>query len=709
MSDATPRAVKDPRAAQEPPRAPLHPHTVTAGGETWTDEYAWIRAENWRDVLRDPAALPTPIRELLKAENAYADEILAQSAALQRQLTREMRARLKEDENEPPAPDGPWSYYTRFRNGGQHRIACRRPRNGGQETVLIDGDARARGQAFFYLGAARHSPDHNKFAWSADEKGSEMYLIHVRDLVDDVDLADRIENATGELVWARDSRSFLYVVQDEQHRPCRVMLHQLGTPAGEDVCIFEEADPAWFISLSPTRLGLRVFVQVHGHDATEFHVVDLSAPLDPPRPMAPRRLGFRYQPFDHGEVFFIKSNRDGALDFELLVAPSEAPQEANWRPYLPEQPGRLIENVGVFQDFLVLHARENNVPHLIVRDLHDGSSHEIAFDPPTYFLKLETVYEFETSVFRFSFSSMACSQETYDYDMATRQRRLVKKQATPPSFHAPDYVVEGLFAQALDGESVPISVLRRRDVVIDGSAPLLIYGYGAYGHSVDAGFSANRFSLVDRGFVYAIAHVRGGSEKGFRWYEAGKLANKANTFSDFLAATRYLAKAGYADPQRIIAHGGSAGGLLMGAIANIAPELYAGIIADVPFVDVLNTMLDASLPLTPPEWLEWGDPARDPEAFANIKAYSPYDNVRPQRYPAILALAGLADPRVTYWEPAKWVARLRATMTGGGPILLRTAMEAGHAGAPGRFDRLEEIARVYSFAISVAEGRIRNV
>ena len=688
------------------PRAAIRPFEVRAQGETWRDDYAWIRAENWREVLRDPAALPGEIRDLLEAENAYADAVLAPTRALQRQLVREMRARLREDDSEPPAPDGPFNYYSRFRHGGQHRIYCRRPREGGKETVLIDGDARAADRPFFHLGAARHSPDHCKFAWSSDDKGSEMHAIRVRDIGDEADLADCVEKATGDVVWTRDSGAFLYVLQDENHRPWRVMLHRLGAPSGEDVCVFEEADPAWFITLSATRLGRRAFILVHGHDGSEAHIVDLEAPTAKPRLIAPRRPGLRYQPMDHGDVFFIKTNSGGARDFQIVTAPSAAPEEANWRTFLPAKDGRLIETVALFKDFLVLLAREENVPRLIVHHLTSGEAHEIAFEAQTYFLKLETVFEFDSPVFRFSYSSMACSQETYDYDMAARQRFLLKKQMTPNDFDATAYVVRSLLAPAPDGESVPVSLIYRRSTPIDGTAPMLIYGYGAYGHAMDASFSTNRLSLVDRGFVYAIAHVRGGTEKGWRWYEEGKLRNKANTFGDFLAATRHLIAQRFADPRRIVAQGGSAGGMLMGAIANMAPDLFAGIVADVPFVDVLNTMLDASLPLTPPEWLEWGDPIRDRRAFETLRAYSPYDNVKAQRYPAILALAGLTDPRVTYWEPAKWVAKLRATMTGGGPILLRTAMGAGHAGAPGRFDRLEEIARAYAFAIAVANGEI---
>jgi oligopeptidase B len=695
-----------PRAAPTPPVAPRRPEQRSAHDVAWVDDYAWIRADNWREVLRDPAMLPADIRELLEAENAYAEALLAPTRNLQRQLVREMRARLKEDDSDVPQVDGPYAYYSRFRQGGQHRIYCRKPRGGGRESVLIDGDARAEGKNFFQLITARHAPDHAKLAWSADDKGSEMYAISVRDLVGEVDLPDRVERATGEVVWTRDSRAFLYVEVDENHRPWRVMLHRLGTSQSDDAQIFEEADPAWFIAVRPSRLGRVAMISVHGHDASETHVVDLADPAARPRLIAPRRSGHRYEAMDHGDVFYIRTNSGGARDFRIVVAPRAAPQEANWWVLVPHQDGRLIEQATLFKTFLVVLAREDGAPRLFVHDLASGAAHAIAFEAQTYQLTLETVYEFDTTMFRFSFASMACSQEIYDYDVTLRQRMLRKKQMTPKDFDASAYVTRSVFARADDGESVPISLLYRRDLALNGTAPLLIYGYGAYGHSIDAGFSTNRLSLVDRGFVYAIAHVRGGTEKGWRWYEGGKLAAKPNTFADFITATRHLVAEGFASAKDVIAHGGSAGGMLMGAIANMAPELYAGVIADVPFVDVLNTMLDGSLPLTPPEWLEWGDPIRSLDAFASIRGYSPYDNVRAQRYPAILALAGLTDPRVTYWEPAKWVAKLRATMTGGGPIILRTAMEAGHGGSPGRLERLDDVARAYAFAIACAEGRI---
>jgi oligopeptidase B len=690
-----------------PPRAEIRPAILSAHGFSWTDDYAWIRADNWREVLRDSGRLPSDIRALLQAENAYADAVLAPTLGLQKELKREMRARLKEDDSEPPQVDGPWAYYSRFRPGGQHRIYCRRPRAGGAETILIDGNARGGGMAFFHLATARHSPDHSKFAWSFDDLGSEILTVAIHDLALEQDLADRVAGATGNVVWTRDSQAFLYVEQDESHRPCRVMLHRLMTAQTDDVEVFAEDDPAWFIGIEPTRLGRAAIISVHGHDASEALIVDLDHPLAPPRLVAPRRPGFRYEVMDHGDRFFIRTNVR-APDFKIVVAPRDAPQEANWRDVVAERDGRFIADATLFRDHLVLLMREMSRPRLVVFDLNSEESQEIAFDEETYFLRLEPVYEFDASLIRFSYSSLARPQETYDYDVVDRRRSLVKRQAMPPSFDPQAYVARLVFAPADDGETVPVSLLYRQGVKLDGSAPLLVTGYGAYGYAAEASFSTNRFSLVDRGFVFAIAHVRGGTDKGWRWYEDGKLGKKPNTFRDFLAALRFLVAEGFTSAGRVVAQGGSAGGLLMGAVANLAPHLFAGVIADVPFVDVLATMLDRSLPLTPPEWLEWGDPIHNKAAFETIRSYSPIDNVRAQAYPAILALAGLTDPRVTYWEPAKWVARLRATMTGGGPILLRTAMDAGHAGQPGRYDRLEEVARQYAFAIASVEGALQQ-
>src|ERR1700722_15418613 len=626
LASRDPCAAPSRGAARNPPpaRAEFRPATLSSLGLSWVDYYACMRADDWREVLRDPSQLPADIRTLLEAENAYADAVLAPTLGLQKELKREMRARLKEDDSEPPQVDGPWAYFSRFRPGGQRRIHCRKPREGGAETVLIDGDARAEGQAFFHLAGARHSPDHSKIAWSSDDLGSEMLTISVRELEHETDLVGRVVGATGDIVWTRDSQAFLYVEQDEDHRPCRVMLHRLGTAQTDDVEIFVEADPAWFIGIEPTRLGRAALISVHGHDASEALVIDLDHPTAPPRLIAPRRSGLHYEVMDHGDRIFIRTNAE-APDFKIVVAPRDAPQEANWRDFVAERDGRFIADAMLFRDQLVLLMREMSRPHLVVFDLKSGESHEIGFDEETYFLRLETVYEFDTSLIRFSYSSPATPQETYDYDVVTRRRTLVKRQTMPRGFDPQAYVARLVFAPAEDGESMPVSLLYKRGAKVDGSAPLFITGYGAYGYAAEASFATNRFSLVDRGFVFAIAHVRGGTDKGWRWYEDGKLGKKPNTFGDFLAAVRFLITEGLTNCGQVVAQGGSAGGLLMGAIANLAPDLFAGIIADVPFVDVLATMLDASLPLTPPEWLEWGDPIHDKGGVGNMRAYSPID------------------------------------------------------------------------------------
>ncbi|HTJ01167.1 MAG TPA: prolyl oligopeptidase family serine peptidase, partial [Methylovirgula sp.] len=424
-----------------------------------------------------------------------------------------------------------------------------------------------------------------------------------------------------------------------------------------------------------------------------------------PRLVAPRIEEQRYSVDVWGDSLFILTNADGAEDFKIARAPLANPDRAHWQDVVPHRRGRLITAMKVFKNYLVWLEREAGLPRIVCRDLTSGVDYAVSFEEEAYQLSLIENRGYETNVLRFAYSSMTTPRETYDYDLATRSRVLRKRQEIPSGHDPANYVTRRLFATAPDGESVPISILHRRDFAKDGKAPLLLYGYGAYGMAMPASFDANRLSLVDRGFVYAIAHIRGGTDKGWHWYLDGKLAKKPNTFSDFIAAGKYLAAENYTRAGRIVARGGSAGGMLMGAVANLAPELFAGIIADVPFVDVLNTMLDAELPLTPPEWLEWGNPIDDAQAFATIRAYSPYDNVAAKAYPPILALGGLTDPRVTYWEPAKWVARLRATMTGGGPILLKTNMGAGHGGAAGRFDQLAEVALQYAFALACVAKR----
>jgi oligopeptidase B len=691
-----------------PPRAEARPNETIVHGEVLRDDFAWIKAANWQEVLREPAKLPAEIRAYLEAENAHAAGIMSPLTDLQATLVAEMRGRIKEDDATVPVPHGPFAYYTRHRNGGQHPLACRVARAGGEETVMLDGDALAQGKPFYHLGSRQHSDDHRYLAWSYDEAGSEFYTIKVRDLATLQDLPDTVGDASGDVVWDKAGSSFLYVVIDASHRPRQVKRHVLGSPAEEDVLVYEEKADGWFVHLEQSQSGAFAFITISDHETTEAWMLRRADLGNAPVLIAAREEGVRYEPEHHGEKLVMLTNADGAEDFKIVTAPLGPAPRSTWQDLVSHRPGVLILSIAVFSRWLIRLEREDARPRIVVRDLAEGGEHAVAFDEEAYSLWAAPGYEFETDTLRFVYSSPTTPSETYDYDLVQRSRSLLKRQ-TVPSGHDPSlYVVRRLFATAQDGAQVPVTVLHGRDVALDGRAPCLLYGYGAYGHAIPAAFDTRCLSLVDRGFVYAIAHIRGGTEKGWAWYTGGKRAAKTNTFKDFIAAGEMLAAQGYTARGRIVAQGRSAGGMLMGAVANMAPELFSAVIAEVPFVDVLATMLDASLPLTPPEWPEWGNPITSAEDFETIRSYSPYDQVSAQRYPAILAIGGLTDPRVTYWEPAKWIAQLRARATGGGPFVLRIDMDSGHGGASGRFDRLKEIAQSYAFAIAVAERRLGN-
>ncbi len=685
-----------------PPLATLKPHRTTWHGVTLDDPFHWLRAGNWQEVMRNPSALEPEIRAYLEAENAYADAALSDTADLQKTLFEEMKARLKPDDRTVPSPDGPYEYFSSFATGGQYPRLGRRPRGGGEEAILIDGNAEAAGKTYWDLGCSSHSPDHRLVAFATDDKGSELYTVRIRDTATGADLADVIEDTRGDVVWGADSRTLYYIRVDANHRPRAVWRHTVGRPLSTDELVYEEADESFFLALGHTQSRAFVLINAHDHQTSEFHVLDANDPAAKPRLIVPRARGHEYDVEHHGERFIITTNSGDAEDFRIVEAPVADPRLENWREIVPHRPGRLIIETAVTEHHIVRLEREDSLPRIVVRRIADGNEHAIAFAEEAYSLGIAGGYEFHTSNLRFTYSSMTTPVETYDYDMATRTRVLRKRQEIPSGHNPDDYVTRRLFAVAADGERVPVSLLYRKSTPLDGTAPLYLYGYGSYGISMPASFSAGRLSLVDRGFIFALAHVRGGKDKGYRWYTEGKGPKKVNTFTDFIAAGEMLAAEGLTRRGRIVANGGSAGGMLMGAVANIAPDLFLGIIADVPFVDVLNTMLDKDLPLTPPEWPEWGNPIESAEDFATIRAYSPYDNVTANAYPHILATGGLTDPRVTYWEPAKWVAKLRRHSTGDKLLLLKINMGAGHGGASGRFERLKEAARDFAFALKIA-------
>ncbi|WP_184654964.1 S9 family peptidase [Rhizobium soli] len=685
-----------------PPVAAKKPVTDTRHGITRTDDYAWFRADNWQQMFKDPSILDPEIRTHLEGENAYMEAAMGDTAALQKTLFAEMRGRIKEDDSSVPMKDGPFAYGSLFVTGGEQPKYFRTPRDGGDQTILLDGDKEATGKDYFRLAGIDHATDHSKGIWGYDDKGSEYFTLRVRDLSTGEDMSDLLENTAGGGVWAPDGKSFFYTLQDENHRPSKVFHHILGTPQSDDRLVFEEKDPGFFMGVGGSLLDDVIYLDIHDHETSEYRLIPTSDLTAEPKLVAAREEGIEYSMTEGGDVFYILTNDGDAKDFKIVEAPFAAPGKENWKEIVPHEPGRLIISHMAYEQHLIWLQRNQGLPEIIIRDRRTGEEHSIAFAEEAYSLGLSGAAEYDSTVIRFSYSSMTTPTQLYDYDMVSRTRTLLKTQEIPSGHNAADYVTRRVMAPSHDGELVPVSLLYRKDTPLDGTAPCLLYGYGAYGMTIPASFSTNNLSLADRGFIYAIAHIRGGKDKGFAWYEDGKMEAKENTFKDFIAAADHLVTEGFTSYENIIAEGGSAGGMLMGAIANMAPEKFAGIIAAVPFVDVLNTMLDDTLPLTPPEWPEWGNPIESLEEYQWIAAYSPYDNVGAKPYPPILAISGLTDPRVTYWEPTKWVAKLREFSTGSAPILLKTNMAAGHGGKSGRFQRLEEIAFEYAFAIKVA-------
>lgn len=683
-----------------PPKAPQHPVKTTYHGHTRVDDFAWLKDENWQRVMHEPDVLNNDIRAYLDAENAYTSAWMNDTADLQKTLFNEMRARIQEEDSSVPDPDGAYAYYVRYVEGGQHPKFCRVANDGnGDEQILLDGDAEGADQTFYKIGAFSHSPSHDYAAFCEDRSGAEIYQVRFRDLKTGEDLEDRIGNASPDIEWAEDGKTLFYTVLDDSHRPSKVMRHTLGDNPANDVVVFEENDPGFFVGLSKTESRRFIIIDSHDHVTSEVHLVPAVTPRDVPFVVAPRDPGVEYSVAERDNRLIILTNADGAVDFKIVTTSIKSPGRPYWQDLIPETPGTLIVETQVFENYLVRLERVDALSRIVVRDWESTQEFTIRFEEEAYSLSLQGGFEFSTDILRFAYSSPTTPRRIIDFNMRTQARTLRKEDVVPSGHDPADYVTRRINAVAADGALVPITVLYRADLVLDGSAPVLLYGYGSYGMSMPASFVTPRLSLVDRGFVYAIAHIRGGMEKGYAWYTAGKTTQKKNTFTDFIAAAECLIEKNLARPGNIAIHGGSAGGMLMGVCTNMRPDLWRAVVADVPFVDVLNTMCDTSLPLTPIEWPEWGNPIEDETAYHYMLSYSPYENVEAKDYPAILATAGLTDPRVTYWEPAKWVAQLRRLKTDDNPLLLKTNMSAGHAGASGRFDRLEELAFNYAFVL----------
>ena len=689
-----------------PPVARKIPVTIEQLGRVRTDDYQWMKDDNWQAVLRDPTLIKADVKEHLTAENAYREAMMASTVPLQTAMFEEMKGRIKEDDSSVPSPDGPWEYYTEFKTGDQHPRYMRTVRltypglqidaNHPRTELLLDANELARGKAYSDVGSTAYSPDHKLFAYSEDAQGSEVFRIDVKDLETGEVLPDSIQSASDNFVFSADSQWIYWTNRDDNGRPDKIF--RRPARGGPTTLVYEETDDGMFQSVGRTSDDKFIIISIANQETGETRYIPSETPEAEPVVLEPRHVGRLYDADHWGDRWVIRTNADDAIDFQIVEAPTAAPGKANWKPLVPHTPGRFIEGVSLVKDYIARQERADANTKIVIRD-RSGAEHEIAVDEPAYALSLAGASEFDTTVMRYGYNSPSTPTSTYDYDLATRERTLRKVQEVPSGHDPADYVVERLNAPAPDGELVPVTVLRRRSTPVDGSAPLLLYGYGSYGIPMAASFSTNRLSLVDRGWIYAIAHIRGGSDKGWNWFLSARRMTKKNTFTDFIASAEHLIARNYARAGNIVAHGGSAGGMLMGAVNNMRPDLWAGIIAAVPFVDVINTMSDTSLPLTPPEWPEWGNPIEDPEAYDYMMSYSPYDQVGPKAYPAILATGGLSDPRVTYWEPEKWVAKLRPATTSGKPVLLKINMEAGHAGSSGRFDYLKEVAHDYAFAV----------
>ena len=695
-----------------PPIARKKPCRKTLHDVTQHDDYAWLRDENWQAVLKDPALLAPDIRNYLEAENAYTDAMSAPARRLEDALYREMRARMCEDDMSVPDRDGEFAYYTRQPGSSQYPVFCRCPAGAARfspetvlagEETLLDGNREAGEHAYFHLGSCVHSPDHRYLAYCTDTDGSEFYTLHVIDLENRKPVGERIERIQPDIVWMNDSRALVYVSLDDYHRPRYAALHGLNNATDDDRILYRESDPGFFVRLDKTGSRRFITIDSHDHASSEVRLLDADDAGAAPFLVARRRNDIEYTVDEHRGTLFIMTNADGAEDYKLVTAAPGDSEHASWRDLVAPDKGTLLEAFSLKRGFLMRGERENGLPRLVTAtlDAHNRitDEHSIEFTEQAYELEIVETFDWHSPVLRFAYTSMTTPPQVFDYDMRTRERVLKKVRRIPG--HRPEsYVTRRCHAPAEDGETVPLSLLYKKDTPPGDDTPVLLYGYGAYGHSTPAAFSPNRLSLVDRGFVYAIAHVRGGMEKGYAWYRSGKLMHKQNTFSDFIAAADYLIREKLTRAGNIAIHGGSAGGMLIGTVLNQRPELFRAAVADVPFVDMLNTMCDGDLPLTPPEWREWGNPITDEAVYRTIRGYSPYDNVAAQDYPPMLITAGVSDPRVTYWEPAKWAARLRASKTDDNLLLLKTNLSAGHGGASGRFDRIKEVATLYAFILT---------
>ncbi len=685
-----------------PPVAKRVESIFSAHGETWVDYYEWLRPKNWKEVIDNPSALPTPIAEYLTAENDYHDQAMAPLTPLIETLKAEIRGRMSKKLESLPVPDGDYIYRYRFSEDDEHPIYVRTSSDGSsEEEIVFDVNAEASKHAYFELGDLEQSPDHSKLLWSMDTSGAEFFTLSIRDIKSGKDKEYAIEQVY-DAVWA-DNRTLFYTHRNEDHQILKVYRHTLDTDPANDVLVFEEKDSQFGCGVSRSLSRKFLFIHTASFEQDEWWYIPLGELDATPVLVQARQARLEYSVDHQSDRFIISTNAQGATNWKLVETPINTPAIEQWTDLVAYQDEHMIEDVLVLEDWVVWLEQVNALPQIAYMD-SEGTIERVLFEEEAYHLSLYDVSEYQASHFVYGYSSPTTPREYIEFDLGSGECRTLKRQLIPSGHEPTNYITRRFNAKSDDGALVPVTVLHLKDTPVDGTAPAYLYGYGSYGASCDAEFDHSILSLVDRGFVYAIAHVRGGSEKGMQWYEDSKLAKKTNSFHDFIAVANTLVENNYCSTGNIVSHGESAGGLLVGASMHMQSDLFAGVIAGVPDVDVLSVMLDENLPGIAEHFILWGNPALNKPDFDAIKGYSPYENVESETYPCVYATAGVSDPRVFFWQPAKWVAKLRALKTDENVVLLRTNLQSGHFGKMGRFAQIEDTAKEYAFAVSVTHN-----
>ena len=675
--------------------------TVKIHNEELIDNYSWIKQKDWKEVILNPNKLNTQVKKYLDEENLFKENQLKDINDIEKKLFEELKSKIKNEDNSVPKKDGNYLYGYKYNKNSEYPIYYRKNTTNNSEEIILDCEKKSKTHTYFNVASISHSHDHKHVAYNIDTNGSEYFSIFIEDIQKQELLSPEIKNTTGDIVWSLDNNYIFYVRLDQNHRPTKVFKHKIGSNSEKDLLIYEEKDPSFFCSINLSKTKNYLFIRTADHETSEYLFINLKLNEITPTLFKKRVKKIEYDLEHHEKFFLISTNIDNAKNFKIMISHEESYQK--WEEFIPYEKVNLILDFILLKNWLIRLERTEGSENIIILNLNNKNQHKISFNEEAYNLSLDHGYEYETDIFRYTYSSPTTPKSIFDYDCKLKKQELKKTQEVPSGHNKNDYICKKIFATAHDNEKIPITILYKKGVKLDSNNYLLLYGYGSYGISIPSNFSTNRLSLVDRGIIYAIAHIRGGKEKGYEWYENGKLLNKKNTFLDFISCAEKLCEDKYTSPKKIVAQGGSAGGLLMGYIANERPDLFLGIIAQVPFVDICNTMLDEDLPLTVTEIPEWGDIKNDKKSFLYVKSYSPYDNVKKQNYPHMLVTGGISDPRVTYWEMTKWVAKLRENKTDNNLLLLHMNMTAGHSGASGRFDYLKEIAMEYGFVLKICK------